>query len=70
MGKVVYSCGHSDRGVFKGVDVAIKSFDRECNRAIEYQCVCPFCALIYEKDKMILESKKDEHEWMKGNYDE
>ena len=62
---VIGSCGHELTEKEKlGIPISIKDNSRDGSKAISYICVCDKCFKMYKKKKLILETKKEEAQWL------
>lgn len=63
---IIASCDH-EVTLENELNISVKDYDREGERAIRYMVVCYACKEIMTNLGKILETEEACHEWLRGN---
>jgi len=62
---IIGTCGHELKGL--GCNIAVKSYTRQYEKAIDYMVVCKECKKMYEKDGLLINNKKEMEQYLHEN---
>ena len=61
---ITATCGHEIKHT--GRPVAVKSWYKDNIHVINWDVLCPSCRKEYEKDGLILKTREEQIEWLRG----
>jgi len=61
---IIASCGHKVEDFDDLHNIAVKEYVRDWSNAVAYRSVCKECLEFYKKENLLLNTEKEELEWL------